>query len=94
MSGFPPAWKSFYDRALDYINERDLKEARWSAERSLYYVEKLVEPPARAKLQVFMVLQEIATLQGDEGAAANYAFQVRRFDGQRSLWQHIRDAQR
>lgn len=91
MSDLPPPWKSFYDRALDYINDRDLEEARWSAERSLYYLEKLVKPDAQAKILVLRALQEIATLRGNQRAADDYASQVRLLERQKSLWQHLRE---
>jgi hypothetical protein len=90
MKGLPPTWKSFYERALDCLNDCDIVEARWSAERALVYLDKLMtEPSPRARLDVLMLLQHIATLQGDHELVRLCCSQVTL--EQKSLWQYLRE---
>lgn len=76
MSDLPPAWKSFYDRALDYLNDHDLEEARWSAERALHYLEK-TGGHVDMVLVVTALLEQVAALCGKPEP--------------KSLWQHLRE---
>jgi len=76
VGDLPPAWKSFYDRALDYLNDRDLDEAKWSAERALHYLQKSGDC-ADVVPVVTGLLEQIATLRSKPAP--------------KSLWQHLRE---
>jgi Tfp pilus assembly protein PilF len=91
MSDLPPAWESFYGRARDNVGDGDLDEARWSAERALFYLKKLEQQNNHAEGHVLRLLQEIATLQGDRVAASVYGSQATLLEKQKSLWQHLRE---
>jgi hypothetical protein len=95
MADLPPAWKSFLNRAEDYRAEGDLEEAKWSAERSLHYLESAARPNCAATAAVLLVLSEIATQQGEHELAGVLAERstilYAKFNARKSLWQHLRE---
>lgn len=73
------------------MRDSDLAEARWSAERALFYLERLVKQEVHAQRQVLELLQEIANSQADQEAALAYAARIKLLVKRKSLWQHLRE---
>lgn len=80
MADLPPAWKSFLDRACDYLAEDNLEEAKWSAERSLHYLEAANDSDPNTVETVRLFLDQISSFKGDEPEPVK-----------KSLWQHLRE---